>query len=95
LAFAGDVAFTAGREGKRGGSRSRPPAAWNFLRRRVNPCTASDGGTWNKRVATVPALPEASQHCSRDLEASSTVPDSILGPLFVNLNCLMCCLDYF
>ena len=48
-----------------------------------------------QRAATVLVVPEASQHCSRDLEASSTVRDSILGPLFVNLNCLMCCLGYF
>jgi len=48
-----------------------------------------------QRAATIPVVPEASQHYSRDLEASSTVPDSILGPLFLNLNCLMCCLGYF
>jgi len=79
------VILTASRKVKRGGSRFGSPLLPRFLRRRVNPRAASDSGTWSKRVATIPVVPKA----------STTIPDSILGPLFVNSNCLMCCLDYF
>jgi len=75
------VIFTAGRKVKRGGSRFGSPLLPGFLRQRVKPRAASDSGTWSKHVATIPVVP--------------TIPDSILGPLFVNSNCLMCCLDYF
>jgi len=51
----------------------------------------SDGGAWSKRAATIPVVPEASNTTPDSILA----PDSILGPPFVNSNCLMCCLDYF
>jgi len=43
-------------------------------------CT-SGGGAWRRHAATIPTILEDSQHCSRDLGASNTVPDSILGPI--------------
>jgi hypothetical protein len=47
--------FTAGEEKKRGRSRSRPPVAGFFLRRRVARA-ASDGGVWRRRASNVPAV---------------------------------------
>jgi hypothetical protein len=49
------VIFTAGREGKRGGNRSRSPYLFGLsLRRRVGSRTASGNRAWRRCAATVP-----------------------------------------
>jgi hypothetical protein len=51
------VFFTAGREGKRGGKRSRSPYLLGLsLRRRLGSRAASGGRAWRRRAATVPAV---------------------------------------
>jgi len=48
---------TTGEEGNK--PFQTPLVAWIFLRRRVNPRTASGGGVWRRRVATVPVVQKA------------------------------------
>jgi hypothetical protein len=50
--------LTTGRKVKRGQAIPDHPVLWSFLRRRVNPHAASDGGAWEPRAATVLALLE-------------------------------------
>jgi hypothetical protein len=51
------VIFTAGREGKRGGNRSRSPYLFGLsLWRRVNPSATSSGRAWRRHAATAPTV---------------------------------------